>query len=89
MTISENEKTQEVIKEIYDLMPSIAQNCEVVGEWVWAEFETKPTQEVIDFLKSKGFHWNRKRKLWQNACGIRSFSTDEDPKTHYIVAALQ
>lgn len=40
---------------------------EIVGTWVWAEFESKPPVEARELLKSEGFHWNRKREVWQFA----------------------
>jgi len=41
--------------------------CELVGNWVWAEFPSKPSPEVRETLKREGYHWNHKRGLWQFA----------------------
>ena len=81
-------ETQEVVREILK-KPEIKNNFEVVGSWVWCSFDEKPAVEVLNFLKSLGFKWNRRRKVWQNACGIRSRSTAGDPKTHYPVIYLR
>ena len=80
--------TEEVVKEILR-RPEIKNNFEVVGSWVWCSFEEKPSIEILNFLRSLGFRWNRKRRVWQNACGVRSRSTEGDPKAHYQVIPLR
>lgn len=51
------------IKPIVNLQLSI----EIVGSWIWVGGDTKPHKEV---LKSVGYIWNSKRKLWQFATVI-------------------
>lgn len=34
-------------------------------------FDSKPDQEIIDKLKSNGFHWSPSEKAWQRMRGIR------------------
>jgi len=80
--------TEEVVKEVLK-KPEIKENFQVVGSWVWCSFEQKPSFEVLSFLKNLGFRWNRKRRVWQNACGIRSRATEGDPKARYQVLYLK
>jgi len=37
----------------------------IVGCWIWAEFESKPTAEIRTKMKELGFRWNHKRLQWQ------------------------
>ena len=83
-----NERTQEVVKNILINKPELKNNFEVVGDWVWCGFDEKPALEILQFLKSLGFRWNRKRKVWQNSCGVYSRSSDDDPKRKYPVLQL-
>ena len=46
---------------------SIGASVEIVGAWIWAEFPSKPPIEARELLKAEGFHWNRKREVWQYA----------------------
>lgn len=50
----------------------LSDKAEVVGKWIWIQFEAKPDVETRAALKDLGFHYNSKRGLWQNPCGIRS-----------------
>ena len=44
---------------------------EIVGSWIWVEFGSKPSQEIRDYLKAQGSHWNQKRKVWQISNGYQ------------------
>ena len=50
-------------------MPEIWGEAQVVGRWVWLEFNVPPVQEIRANLKKLGFHWNGQRKCWQHPCG--------------------
>lgn len=58
--------------------------AEIVGQWVWVQFDGKQPRRVTSLLSELGFHWNRRRQLWQHPCGvfISQRSTD-DPRRRY------
>ena len=58
------------------LAKSLGAEVEIVGVWVWAYFETKPSREVRTELKKEKFHWNAKRSCWQFA-GSKSTGSPE------------
>jgi len=66
-------------------MPEIWSQAQVVGTWVWMEFNVPPLKEVRDKLKKLGFHWNAGRKCWQHPCGAQRAQTARDPKSVYPV----
>ena len=46
---------------------AVGASVKIVGAWVWAEFESKPSEETRAMLKAERYHWNRKRGVWQFA----------------------
>jgi hypothetical protein len=66
-------------------LPEVWNRAEVVGKWVWLEFNVAPLQEIRGKLKALGFHWNARRKCWQNPCGIPVSRSGRDPKQIYPV----
>ncbi|MCI0563171.1 MAG: hypothetical protein MN733_32230, partial [Nitrososphaera sp.] len=66
-------------------MPEIWDQAQVVGKWIWLEFHIAPSQAVRAKLKEFGFHWNHKRKCWQNPCGVSSARSSGDPRDKYPV----
>ncbi|HEV2691831.1 MAG TPA: hypothetical protein VG347_02945 [Verrucomicrobiae bacterium] len=64
--------------------PNFFQMAEVVGKWVWIQFENKQPVTVTSVLSELGFHWNNTRQAWQHPCGT---ITDEratyDPRKRY------
>jgi len=81
----ENPKQLEVVQSIKSHNPSLFHFCYLVGEWIWAEFPQKPSQEEIGFLKSLGFRWNPARRVWQNACGLKTRMSSGDPRKKYQI----
>ena len=58
--------------------------AEVVGRWVWIQFESKQPKEVTRILSELGFHWNKARKAWQHPCGLfRDEAATYDPRQRY------
>ena len=58
--------------------------AEVVGKWVWIQFDQKQPVTVTAVLSELGFHWNNKRQSWQHPCGIfRDQSAPIDPRKKY------
>jgi len=74
---------QRVITEITETNPEILKGLYAVGDWLWLEFDSKPDEDVRNNIKALGFHWNKKRNLWQCSCGVYSRFSDEDPRPKY------
>lgn len=51
-------------------LPEISNRAQVVGRWVWLEFNVPPVKDVRGKLKELGFYWNHERKCWQHPCGL-------------------
>ena len=54
--------------------------AEVVGKWVWIQFEGKQPREITAILSELGFHWNNRRQVWQHPCGQVTRRADFDPR---------
>ena len=68
-------------------MPEIWNQAQVVGKWVWLEFNIPPLKEIRARLKKLGFHWNAGRKCWQHPCGIHRERSGRDPREVYPVVS--
>jgi len=77
--------TLALLGRLKDQMPEIWGQAEVVGRWVWLEFNVAPEKEVRAKLKELGFHWNHKRRCWQHPCGVASDHSRHDPRGKYQV----
>jgi hypothetical protein len=66
-------------------MPEIWGQAQVVGKWVWLEFNVPPVDEIRTNLKKLGFHWNGQRKCWQHPCGVPRSRSGGDPRSYYEV----
>jgi hypothetical protein len=66
-------------------MPELWGQAEVVGRWVWLEFNVAPDKEIREKLKGFGFHWNGIRHCWQHPCGVSTDRSHRDPKEKYGV----
>lgn len=64
--------------------PKFFELAEVVGKWVWIQFDGKQPVTVTAVLSELGFHWNNKRQSWQHPCGLhRDQSVTFDPRRKY------
>ncbi len=64
--------------------PKFFELAEVVGKWVWIQFDGKQPVTVTAVLSELGFHWNNKRQSWQHPCGLfRDQSVRFDPRRKY------
>ena len=70
--VSKNESESKSILEVLDYCKSQHLPARVVGQWVWIEFESKPSAEVRQGLKDMGFRWSRRRGQWSHSCGHNS-----------------
>ena len=84
----ENPKLIEVVHAVKNYNPKLVRSCYAVGAWLWAEFNERLSQEEVTFLKQVGFRWNPARKLWQNACGVKTRKSTGDPRQKYSVTSL-
>jgi hypothetical protein len=66
-------------------LPEIWGQAQVVGKWVWLEFNIPPAKEVRAKLKELGFHWNPGRQCWQHPCGVHRLRSGHDPRGVYPV----
>ncbi len=66
-------------------MPELWGQAEVVGRWVWLEFNVAPQKQIRGKLRELGFHWNRERKCWQHPCGVPTERSRHDPREKYPV----
>jgi DNA repair protein RadC len=66
-------------------MPEVFNQAQVVGKWVWLEFNVPPLKAVRGKLKDLGFHWNHVRQCWQHPCGIHRSHSRGDPRERYEV----
>ncbi len=56
----------------------------VVGRWVWASFEDKPSAEIRTALKTIGFRWIKNREAWAHNCGYYTKQAKGyDPRDKY------
>jgi len=64
--------------------PGFFDRAEVIGKWVWIQFEQKQPSEVTRVLAELGFHWNSIRQAWQHPCGTsRDATSPTDPRSKY------
>ena len=79
------DNTMTLLDRLKTEMPEICRQAQVVGKWVWLEFNVPPFQEIRANLKKLGFHWNGQRKCWQHPCGVPRSRSGGDPRTYYQV----
>ena len=71
--------------------PQMFSRAEVVGKWVWIQFQVEPPVAVRQRLAEFGFHWNNVRQTWQHPCGTPALDgANYDPRKRYgSFAAVQ
>lgn len=79
-----NLDTSRLLDLLHREAPRFHDLAEIVGQWVWVQFDGKQPRRVTSLLSELGFHWNRRRQLWQHPCGVFTAqrSTD-DPRRRY------
>ena len=66
--------------------PRFFELAQVVGKWVWIQFDAKQPPQVTCQLAQFGFHWNNKRQCWQHPCGpVAVEASPTDPREKYGV----
>ena len=75
--------TDKVLDLLFHETPRLFELAQVVGKWVWIQFEHKQPVTVTSVLSELGFHWNRQRQVWQHPCGKFSLGSRQDPRQTY------
>jgi len=76
--------TQTLLAVLRGGAPRFFELAEVVGRWVWIQFEQPPAVQTRQQLAQLGFHWNNIRQAWQHPCGLyRHDAAAYDPRTVY------
>lgn len=76
--------TEQLLRLLHDQAPNLWEIAQVVGNWVWVEFNEKPARQITTALSQFGFSWNKKRHSWQHPCGdTRSIGATYDPRQRY------
>jgi len=74
-----------LLKRLKTELPEIWDKAQVVGKWVWIEFNVPPSKEIRGQIKKLGFRWNGKRRCWQHSCGALTERSEGDPRSYYKV----
>jgi hypothetical protein len=79
-----NLPTRDLLALLRTEAPDLYSLAQIVGKWVWIQFPDKQPSTVTARLAQFGFHWNNKRKVWQNPCGpVTVDASPEDPRAKY------
>jgi len=77
--------TLALLEKLKSELPELLNQAQVVGRWVWLEFNVAPDPALCTKLKALGFHWNSQRKCWQHPCRQSGGGSPSDPKSVYRV----
>jgi hypothetical protein len=75
--------TESLLRLIRREAPDFWELAEVVGRWVWIQFDDWQPSQITAALSEFGFHWNRRRQAWQHPCGTVTPSSNQDPRRKY------
>jgi hypothetical protein len=67
--IAQEQRTAAMVDRVRTEAPEFAGKVRVVGCYLWAKFDGKPTEATRTKLKRLGFYFNPKRLEWLNPCG--------------------
>lgn len=85
----QNNRRLDTSAVIARLHPDVKPHAYIVGSWVWISFSHKPSSDVLNELKSLGFNWNKKRRVWQHPCGLFRPEAPYDPRQKYGVTRIE
>ncbi len=74
-----------LVRVLHSQCPDLYDRAEVVGRWVWVQFNQPPAVALRRQLAELGFHWNCTRQLWQHPGGgqLRAGSIS-NPRRRYL-----
>jgi hypothetical protein len=76
--------TDSLLSLLRNQAPNLFDVAEVVGKWVWVQFNDIPATKIRRQLAELGFHWNNARQSWQHPCGqFRDKRVNYDPRRKY------
>src|SRR5580698_1666802 len=75
--------TESLLRLIRREAPEFWELAEVVGRWVWIQFDGRQPNQITAALSELGFHWNNRRQVWQHPCGTIAASSNQDPRRKY------
>lgn len=76
--------TEKLLALMRSEAPRFFELAEVVGKWVWVQFEDKQPPQITMILAQLGFHWNNTRQTWQHPCGTLAVEpANYDPRKRY------
>jgi hypothetical protein len=75
--------TDKVLALLHTVNPDLFNLAEVVGKWIWVQFNEQPAATLRQQLAQLGFHWNRERQAWQHPCGAFRLRGSGDPHEKY------
>ena len=75
--------TDKVLALLHTVNPDLFNLAEVVGKWIWVQFNEQPAATLRQQLAQLGFHWNRERQAWQHPCGAFRLRGAGDPHDKY------
>ncbi len=76
-------ETDQVLSLLRREAPRFFELAEVVGKWVWIQFDDRQPSDVTSLLSELGFHWNNRRQSWQHPCGRFTKGANDDPRSRY------
>jgi hypothetical protein len=77
--------TQTVLEYLRTKLPQHYELAEIVGSWIWIELSPARQEAIATVLWDLGFHWNKRRQVWQHPCGMFEPFTPHpaDPRSKY------
>jgi hypothetical protein len=75
--------TERLLALLQKEAPRLWELAEVVGKWVWVQFEGQQPPQITAELSQLGFHWNNRRQVWQHPCGQIMEGANYDPRRRY------
>src|ERR1043166_3100576 len=75
--------TERILQLLKRWMPYQYQIAQVVGGWVWIQFDGPQPRALTRQLAALGFHWNNKRQAWQHPCGKFTTGSLKEPREKY------
>jgi len=75
--------TETILDYLRAKLPKQYELAEVVGKWIWLDSPAKGG--IAATLWLTGFHWNKRRGVWQHPCGEfgSTGSHPSDPRAKY------
>ena len=76
---------QKVLAILKAQLPRQYELAEIVGRWIWLDFPTASHRAAANALSRLGFHWNKRRSVWQHPCGACApyAAHPGDPRSKY------